>query len=69
MRKELTYGCEAERVDFDTLCCNVLFLEFSRKVTLDESGLVQVISYCATGTVIENTRDTKRYCASPERRD
>jgi hypothetical protein len=34
-----TYGGEAERVDFDTECRNVLLLELSGQMALDESGL------------------------------
>lgn len=48
MRKRLTYSCEAERVNFDTLCCDVFFLEFARKMTLDESGLVYYVSFSRT---------------------
>lgn len=35
----LTYGGEVERVDLDTKGGNVLLLELSSQVTLDESGL------------------------------
>jgi len=36
-----TYGGEGKRVDFDTEGCNVLLLELSSQVTLDEGGLVK----------------------------
>lgn len=48
MRGGSTYGCEAERVNFDTLCCDVLLLEFSRKMALDEGGLVSFVSLLYT---------------------
>ena len=34
-----TYGSEGERMDLDTERRNVLFLEFSRQVTLDKGRL------------------------------
>lgn len=48
MRETLTYGRKAERVNFDTLCCDVFFLKFTRKMTLDESGLVWFVSFSCT---------------------
>lgn len=35
----MTYGSETERVNFDTECRNVLLLELSSQVTLNEGGL------------------------------
>jgi hypothetical protein len=37
---DVTYRGEAEWVDFDAECGDVLLLELSRQVTLDESGLL-----------------------------
>jgi hypothetical protein len=36
----VTYRCEAERVDLDTESSDVLLLELSRQVALDEGGLL-----------------------------
>lgn len=38
-RGGITYGGEGERVDLDTERGNVLLLEFSRQMALDEGGL------------------------------
>lgn len=43
-RDGLTYGREAERVDFDTESCHVLLLEFTSQVAFDEGGLIIMIS-------------------------
>jgi hypothetical protein len=39
----MTYGVEAERVNLDTKGGDVLLLEFTSQVTLDESGLLSLL--------------------------
>lgn len=41
----MTYGAEAERVDLDTESGDVLLLEFTSQVTLDEGGLFEFVSH------------------------
>jgi hypothetical protein len=36
---QMTYGTEAKRVNFDTERCDVLLLELTSQMALDESGL------------------------------
>jgi hypothetical protein len=38
----MTYGVEKKRVNLDTESGDVLLLEFTSQVTLDESGLVSI---------------------------
>ena len=40
-----TYCRETKRVNLNTKCCNVLLLEFSGQMALDEGGLSQHISH------------------------
>lgn len=54
---EATYGCEAERVHFDTLCCNVLLLELSRQMSLDEGGLESLVSRISGHAVSHDIAD------------
>ena len=43
-----TYGSEAERMNFYTESCDVLFFEFSSKMPLDERGLkAMLVTTCA----------------------
>lgn len=39
VRRGITYGGELQRVNLDTKCGNVLLLEFTSQVALDEGGL------------------------------
>lgn len=49
-----TYGGEAERVDLDTECRNVLLLKLSSQMALDEGGLHgDAVSLCSRCRLIE----------------
>lgn len=43
----VAYGGEAERVDFDSERSDVLLLEFSGQMALDEGGLDNGLSVCS----------------------
>jgi hypothetical protein len=40
----ITYSCEAERMDFYTQCCDVLFLKLSGQMSLDKGSLIIIVS-------------------------
>jgi len=43
-RWEITYCAESKRVDFDTKGSDILLLELSSQVTLDEGGLCELLA-------------------------
>lgn len=54
-----TNGGEPQRMNFDAQCCDVLFLEFSRQVSLDEGSLRNVSGRSPNATTATLQRITE----------